>query len=379
MYKKICNIAFVIIFLAILTIPALLTNWTSGGVSEDENRNLAEFPSLLKDGALNDGFTGEFETWFMDHMGLRQELITANATLQFHVFDRMLDKSDYHIGPYGDINYATSDMLRDYAHLNLRSDTEVAKIGQSYQIISDWLAEQQIPFYYVQCYDKHSIYPEQFTDDVHQNGEISKTDQVITFLEESTTVNTISLKAPLLEAKNTHEVYSNWGDPTHWSPRGSYVGYCYIMERLNQDFDDAFYILQESDYQIDIKNGGITLNKVIHRDDMLEYFTIKDPSAEKSDTSVMGKWAEDNRHSVWINPEAGNNTRLLLMCDSYINSYIIDDFAESFGEVWLVWGDYTLDLPQIVELCDPDLVIYECAERVDRSSTVCKLAEQLAQ
>ena len=25
------------------------------------------------------------------------------------------------------------------------------------------------------------------------------------------------------------------------------------------------------------------------------------------------------------------------MCDSYINSFIVEDFAESFSEVWLVW------------------------------------------
>ena len=51
--------------------------------------------------------------------------------------------------------------------------------------------------------------------------------------------------------------------------------------------------------------------------------------------------------------------------------------AESFGEVWLVWGDYTPDLPKIVELCEPDVVIYECAERVDRSYAVCDLAQAL--
>ena len=69
--------------------------------------------------------------------------------------------------------------------------------------------------------------------------------------------------------------------------------------------------------------------------------------------------------------------KLLLMCDSYFNNFLISDLAESFGEVWLVWGDYTADLPQIVELYDPDLVIYECAERMDRSAAIVALAEQL--
>lgn len=378
MFKKIYQIIFILLFSAVLLVPAVMTDWSSGGVSEDENRNLEEFPSLVADGGFNEKFTSGFESWFMDHMGLRQDLITMNATLQYKVFDRMLTTSNYLLGRDGDINYATQEMKRDYAHLNLRTEEEVAKIGESYQAVSDWLGKQGIPFYYVQCFDKHSIYPEQFTNKIYQHGDISKTDQVITYLKENTTVNTISMKDALLPAKEKYEVFSNWGDPTHWSERGAYVGYQYLMERVAADFADVS-ILQEEDYDITMKNIGITLNKVIHQDDIVESFAIKAPSAQKSDTAVLGQWSSDDRHSVWVNPEAGNDLKLLLMCDSYIESFIAEDLAEGFSEVWMVWGDYTQDLPEIIELYDPDLVIYECAERVDRSGSVCALAESLKQ
>ena len=168
MLKKIYNIIFIVAFLAVLAVPLVLTNWENGGVSEDENRTLADFPKVKTAGKWNDKFTSDFETWFMDHMGLRQELITANATLQFKGFNRMLEKSAYLLGKNGDINYATDAMLKDYAHVNLRSEEAVANIGQSYQAISDWLNERDIEFYYVQCFDKHSVYPEQFSDVVKQ-------------------------------------------------------------------------------------------------------------------------------------------------------------------------------------------------------------------
>lgn len=379
MGKRIYNCVFIILFLAVLTVPLLLTNWSGGGVSEDENRTLADFPSITADGKWNEQFTGEFETWFMDHMGLRQELITANATLQYKVFDRMLTKSDYMIGRHGDINYATQAMLMDYVHMNLRTEEEVAKIGQSYQTVSDWLADRDIPFYYVQCYDKHSIYPEQFLDTVRQIGNISKTDQVISYLEENTTVNTVSFKPMLLAAKSEYEVYSNWGDPTHWTPRGAYMGYRYLMERLNEDSEEPLRILQEEDYHITEQNVGITVNQVIHEDDVVEFFALKDPQATKADYTMTQTWKDDRRHSVWTNPNAGNDTKLLLMCDSYFNSFLIEDFAESFAQIWVIWGDYTGDLPQIVEELNPDLVIYECAERVDRSGAICNLADVLRQ
>lgn len=378
MFKKIYNWIFVIAFLAILSVPLLLTDFSSGGVSEDENRTLAAFPQVTVDGAWNENFTGEFETWFMDHLGLRQTMITTNATIQFRVFDRMISKSNYHIGPYGDINYATESMLLDYAHVNLRPQEVVEETAMGLQKISNWLADREIGFYYVQCYDKHSIYPEQFTNQVKQIGDISKTDQLIFSLGENTTVRTVSLKGPLLEAKKTYEVFSNWGDPTHWSPRGAYMGYVHIMEQLNMDADVPFPVLRESDYIIEIKNAGITLNRVVHQDDYIEYFTLRNPQAQKADTSVMGKWSEDHRHSVWKNPNAGNDTKVLLMCDSYIANYIVEDFAESFSEVWLVWGDHTWALPLIVEQYRPDIVIYECAERVDRWQAIRELADKLS-
>lgn len=376
MLKKIYNIAFVVAFLAVLAIPLVFCRWESGGVSVEENRNLAKFPEFIKEGGFNEQFTGEFETWYMDHMGLRQDLINANTLLQFRVFNRMLDNSNYHIGPHGDLNYADEDMLLDYAHLNLRADSSVHNLGQSFQAVSDWVESRGADFYYVQCYDKHSIYPEMFTDTVKQVGTISKTDQMITYMEENTTVKVIDLKEPLLEAKPQYDVFSSWGDPTHWSPRGAFVGYQFMMEQINATQEAPVKILQEDDYQIEIKEGGITINNVIHRDDYFEHFTLKAPQAKIQDHSVMGKW-QDQYHVVWKNPNAGNDTKVLLLCDSYYANYIAADIAESYAETWLIWADYIGDLPEILELYDADIVIFECAERVDRAYNVYNLSISL--
>ena len=367
MLKKIYNTIFAIAFLAILALPLIMTDYTSGGVSEDENRTLAYFPAVTVEGKWNETFTGEFETWFMDHLGLRQEMITANAAVQFYGFDRLISKSDYHIGPDGDLNYADEEMLLDYVHLNLRSEYWLWEMGRAYQYFRDVVTEQGAEFYYVQCYDKHSVYPEQFRDDVLQLGDVSKTEQMVAYLQEKTTVNTISLKEPLLLAKDAgYEVYSNWGDPTHWSPRGAFVGYQYVMEQINAGREQPFRVLQESDYDIEIKEGGITLNKVIHRDDYYEHFTVRNPQAQEVDNAVMGQWAKEG-HFVWENPNAGNDSKLLLLCDSYFNGYIGADFAESFSQVWLIHADNNKDIREIMDLYQPDIVVFECAERVDRS------------
>lgn len=43
------------------------------------------------------------------------------------------------------------------------------------------------------------------------------------------------------------------------------------------------------------------------------------------------------------------------------------------------WADYIGDLPQILEIYGADMVIFECAERVDRSYHVRMLADALTQ
>ena len=370
MFKKINNIILLALFLGIIFVPLLFTRWESGGVSEEENRNLAPFPQLTVDGSFNLAFTQEFETWFRDHMGFRQELIAANKNFLQKVFDRSLSTSEWKIGKTGDSIYADDNIIKDFAHVNLHTPENIERIGKSYQAVSDWLGEQGIPFYLVQCVDKHTIYPERFIDSIKQIGDVSKTDQVMKRLEE-TTVNTIYFKQVLWDSRDTYDVFSHWGDATHWTDRGAFISYQYMMEQINEDLENPLKILQESDYNITYDtyegpDGG---------SEQIEVFTLKEPKAQKADISVQGQWSTDERHSVWKNPEAGNDMRLVLMCDSYFNSYLIDDIAESFGEVWLIWGDYTYALPQIVELCQPDMVIYECAERVERSWAICNLAE----
>ncbi len=373
MLKRINNIIFIILFLAVFFVPLLFTKWESGGISEAENRNLAPFPELVVDGSFNLSFTKDFETWFMDHIGFRQDLIDANKQLQEEVFDRSLTQSDYKIGKTGDLIYAPNSIIEDFAHVNLWSDEMVKDIGDSYQTVSDWLEKKGIPFYYVQCVDKHTIYPERFLSSIKQIGNVSKTDQVMDYLQNNTTVNTIYFKSLFQEKREQYDVFSHWGDPTHWTTRGSYLAYLSMMERINRDMDQPVKVLGEECYDI----GTYQETGPEGQTEDIEWMSIRDPKAQQQDVSAFGKWADDHRHSIWKNPEAGNDKRLLLMGDSYFNSYLLDELAESFGEVWLVWGDYTPELPEIVEFCEPHLVIFECAERVDRSYAIRDLGSAL--
>lgn len=220
MSKKIINIIFISIFIFIIFVPLFFTNLKPNTMSKSEKRYLVKPAQLYtQDGNLNTHFIKDFENWFNDNMGFRSYLVTMNANIQFYLFDR-IERKDMHLGPNKELNYATDAILKDYQHNNLKSEDELNEIASSFQIINDYLKSKNIQYYYVQCFDKHSIYPEYFSNHVNQYGDISKTDQIMKKLSDSTNISFISMKDILKNEKENYEVYSKWGDPTHWSQRG---------------------------------------------------------------------------------------------------------------------------------------------------------------
>lgn len=377
MYKKAMQTAFVVLFLLMLAIPAVTTNLKKNQVSEAERRKLAARPELYKDdGSLNREFTSDFETWINDNIGFRSRMVIHNAELQFYLFRVLANNSDMLLGPKGELNYATKEMITDYQHLNLYSEEQLREVAGAMQQISDYAEKDGAQFYYYQCWDKHSIYPEYFPDTVLQYGDVSKTDGIVRALREYSDVKVISPKQELLDGKKSYDTYSVWGDPTHWTPRGAYIGYRLLMESLNAHAETPYRILEESDYEIKITDQGRTVFGGIHKEDQLEEFELKAPKAVLTNEKLT-VYAEDKSHSFYTNESAGNRTRLLILGDSYFNSFIVDDIAESFYETVLIWGDYDADIKTILDAYHPDLVIVENAERCDRLGELIKGAKKI--
>lgn len=378
MFQKISKIIFVAIFLLLLFMPMLFTNLENRKISESENRYLAAQAKLWNENKeWNKNFTADFENWVNDNIGFRDSLVVQNAKIQYHGFGVLANNSNMYLGPKGELNYATPEILKDYQRKNLYSETKLQEIADSIQILADYIRSKGAAFYYYQAWDKHSIYPEQFPISVLQKTGISKTDAFNDFIVKNTDVTLISPKAELLAEKANYPTYSVWGDPTHWSPRGGYIAYKVLMAQLNKDFNNRFHVLQEEDYNITITDQGKTLFGGIHEEDWLEEFSIKNPKAKLTNEKLT--FLPDPSHSFHTNTTVNNKTRLLILGDSYFNNYLIDDLAESFYEVLIIWGDHIKDIETIMETYKPNIVIVENAERVDRTYALINAAKQLSE
>lgn len=376
------NILFAAAFLLVLFIPVITTNRENGGLSKDENRYLARRATLVKDdGSLNEAFASDFENWINDNIGLRSVLVRLNAGLQYRVFGNLSSagtgSSDFYLGPKGEFNYAEKEMLVDYQHKNLYSQEQLDETAAAYQKIKDTLEARGIRYIYLQCRDKHSIYPEQFMTSVNQYGEESLVDQVMKNLKANTTVEVIDTTGVLKEGKTEGETFGRYTDPSHWTEFGAYLAYRQLMEELLNTGSDPdgskqitenavepatkYRVLEPEDYDIEPVDMGTTLYGGIHERDVQPCYRIKHPGAVEDDLQITP--LEGTGHRVFTCESAGNDEVVLIIGDSYVENYILDDIAESFGKTIFVWGDYSDRFMDFVELYKPTIVINENAER----------------
>lgn len=353
---------FIAIFLIMLTLPLIFVNLKPGQVSRYENRKLAASAKLYRDnGQLNHQYLRDVTTWFNDNMGFRSLLVSQHARIQYDLFHN-LPSSNFRIGPQGEWNWVAEQVLPSYQHLNLFKPEEINTIYKSFVTVNQYLASRHVQFYYVQCWDKQSIYPEYFPTTVNQYGPITKTDQIVNRLKQDPSIALVDTKPRLLEAKERFETYSKFGDATHWADRGAYIGYLQLMQAINEHNEGQYRILQESDYHLNLVDKGTTFQGGIHRVNMSEAFTLKAPAAKLTNDKLSID-AEDRRCAFYTNTKCGNHTKVLIVGDSYIQSFIRDDLAESFYETAQVWKQNIADIQNLVDAYQPDIVIYEQAER----------------
>lgn len=361
-----------------LVVPLITLNRSADAISEQENRPLTERPKLIRDGAINTGITSEIESYLDDRIGFRNELISANAIMQYKVFDRMENGNRYRLGPDGEFHIIENNMLKDYQHLNLFSEKKLGSYVNSFQTVKDYLEGRGCEFYYMQCWDKQSIYPEYFPTSVNQYGDISRTDQLMTGLLNETDINVVPLKQVFIDNKPAYEVYSKYGDPVHWTQRGAFIGYTELMNALNKDREDKFKVLTEDDFDITVTDQGMSFYGGVRRSNFSEDFK------RKATYAVLDEGYKES-HPVfdgikvyhYTNDEAGNDKKVMIVGNSFIVNYLMEDLAESFGETLMVWDDIDTDSLAWIEEYDPDIVIFEMVERYAAYGKVKKAADSI--
>lgn len=225
------ELALIAAFLLAISVPGLAT---LAGVDresiEGENRELAPFPDIALDrqtlGAFPDGFTRYFE----DRFAFRARLVEWQAKVRLEYLGVSPDESVIK-GKNGWLFYADDGAMDDYISAEPlgRDDLEVWR--HALQDTQDWLEAQGITFLFVIVPDKHVVYREMLPDTIHRLHQEWRTDTLVRYLAERSTVRVLDLQPALAEAARHERIYHR--TDTHWNDRGAFAGYQAIMDRLN--------------------------------------------------------------------------------------------------------------------------------------------------
>jgi hypothetical protein len=361
---RVYNYILVLVFVLAMIIPVVFMNTNPGKISEAENRVLAGFPSLRgPDQSFNKHILSDFENWFNDNLGWRDRFTMLNTKIQYHLFGH-ITKSDTMMGRDQWLYYVTPEIIRDYQHLNLPSDTELAAIGGQFQKISDYLQAKGIPSLYMMVPDKKTVYPENYPDTILQVGEKSRTDVLIDYMSKYTDVNFFTPEPALKAAKLEATVYSERVDNAHWNSYGAFVGYQELMSRVKQ-LNPKVKVLKWDDFEITREEQSIKIYNALKFTESGYVFNWKVPTTASRVEGLLDNIPiiYPDYSYTYVNADK-NLAKALVVGDSYFYGHLIPFLAESFSEFTFVHTENMGNFEKIVNIVQPDIVIYENAERM---------------
>lgn len=356
-----------IVFLAILICPVVASDKVGGDISANENRYLAEFPTVIVEkNKIAPDLKNGFEAWLKDNLAGREEAQKVKAYIDFRLFASSPSPL-VHIGEDGWYFYTNDRNLEIGQGNHLLSTEELEAIRENQEAIQSSLQEQGIDYVLALIPSKSSVYPEFIKGGNYRVG-ITLIDQVTTYLEENTTIPVINVKPALIEAKKEQAVY--FRTETHWNHSGAYVGYRTIVDNLN-----SLGMTQTQPAKISTEpathNGEFSAMMGypgLIPPEPYEATVIKNPQAllvsASEKISQVKKLLEDNRiegeYFSYSNPSAQKSA--LILGDSFFFTWKIPElFAENFAEMDFIRTDIVAN--DIVRTINPDIVILERTER----------------
>ena len=229
-----CAIALVATFVAALVTPGVVM---LAGVDHEmpagENRDLAPRPARPDTWAALRAFPAAAAHYFEDHFGLRARLVRWQALLRL----RLLGSSaspDVIVGTDGWLFYAGDGAAEDMASAVPFTLDELEAWRTTLEHTRDWMEAHGIAYLFVLAPDKHAVYPEHLPASIHRVGAETRTDALVDYLREHSTVPVLDLRGALLAAKATERIYHR--TDTHWNDRGAFAASQAIWYRLAPRF-----------------------------------------------------------------------------------------------------------------------------------------------
>lgn len=362
---KVLNTLIVVLFIAAVSLPLVFADFEGGKVSDVENRYLAVFPEIVKNGRFVFQ-PSAFDSWINDNVGGRELAFKLDTEAHFNLFGLSAKKTDL-LGKDNWIFYYTQDILDDFTGNNLLQKNELDSITSDLQTISQYLKEKNIQLLLTIAPDKKTIYPEQYPSGIQTATGMRRTQQLVKHLTQNG-LNIYTMEDALTAKKNMGTVYSARVDDAHWNYLGGYIGYESIIQKL-ADLGVPVSCVPLESCEVTVSNYSSLFNGTIPISET--WYTITN---EKSSSVHFLQEHMDDFDFLTFNKDPANYKRyyvnddqslpsLLFIGDSY-SQKLFEFLPQSFSRVMFIHTADLNQLPKILDIERFDTVVIEFAERM---------------
>lgn len=245
--------------------------------------------------------------------------------------------------------------MDDYQNAHPFSRADLEEIEQKLSAVQERLAAQGIAFLVAPAPNKETIYPEMLPPEILKIGKQSRLDQLLAYLaEQHSAVRVLDVRPVLLANKTQRQLY--YRTDTHWNDYGAYYASAEIFKVLQPEFPqlqlpglEAYHTEEET---ISGDLARLLLTDPLFSESALQLEPLSPARArflEKTDRVIT--ISEVNDAAL---------PRAVIFRDSFANS--LEPFlSERFKRAVYPWS-FQVDW-ELIEREQPDLVIYELAER----------------
>jgi len=359
---KILNTCFLLLFFLMLALPLAFIDFSSERVSVQENRMLTDHPKLADIRNNPETFVKDFDAWFKDSIGFRNELISLYKAVNKKRLGNIVHYTDgqytYLIGEQGHHYFAYEGgiLISKFQGKKFLSDKQLSNIAAKLEEVKAYLDSKGIPFIVMFCTDKESIYPEFYPKSIKQGPEPIQVDVITEYFQTHTSVDIFNIRQALVTEKNKYLLYNvSSDDLAHYNEIGAFFAYRELMNHINKYFPqitpyglgDIEIIFNENGTPYVILKSGYTYKKF--DSSFFDNIDVKRPFTDENH-------AYENKNS--------DLPVVLVLGDSYAQEYYIGKYiAQQFGKAIFINFTNLSNIREYINYFKPDIVIFESAER----------------
>ena len=350
--------ALIAAFLLMLALPGVgLLFGVAQTTAAEENRSLAPLPSVDASWASWAAWPGDFTRYFEDHFAFRPQLVRLQALVRLKALDVPASPSVIK-GREGWWFYADDGALEDYADSRPLTAEELETWRTTLQDTSDWLRARGIAYLVVLAPDKHQVYPEYMPPGIRKATH-SRLTQLVSYLEERSSVPVLDLRPALARAKRAERVYHR--TDTHWNDAGAYVAYREIVAALSRSRPALQPKPLAAFATRRVRRDGLDLARMLRVPDVLQEDEVR-LEAHRKAKIVEPRHPNPAGADARIVTESADRSRprAVIFRDSF-GTALVPFLSEHFSRAVYLW-QYNVD-PAVVEQERPDVVIHELVGR----------------